>query len=239
MVKAQNPNIELLLLAVNQLGNLVDEMVFIGGCATGLLITDAAAPPIRATKDVDAIVQVTTKADYYKLSERLRVQGFVEDTSDGAPLCRWVTENVILDVMPTEANILGFGNQWYTAAMDNAEIIPLLGKVDIRMVSAPYFLITKLEAFDGRGNGDFILSHDIEDIIAVMDGRSELIKEVGQSESVLVNSLATRFNNLLKDQSFVDAVSGHMPTDEVSQNRVARILDIVKMISEMNLMGKQ
>lgn len=87
MVKAQNPNIELLLLAVSQLGDLVDEMVFIGGCATGLLITDAAAPPIRATKDVDAIVQVTTKADYYKLSERLRVQGFVEDTSDGAPLC--------------------------------------------------------------------------------------------------------------------------------------------------------
>lgn len=141
--------------------------------------------------------------------------------------------------MPTEADILGFGNQWYTAAMDNAAIVMLLGKVDIQMVSAPYFLITKLEAFDGRGNGDFILSHDIEDIIAVMDGRSELIEEISQSESVLVNALATRFNNLLKDQSFVDAVSGHMPTDEVSQNRVLRILDIIKEISDMNLMGKQ
>jgi len=56
MANVQNPNIELLLLAVNQLGDLVDEMAFIGGCATGLLITDAAAPPIRVTKDVDAIV---------------------------------------------------------------------------------------------------------------------------------------------------------------------------------------
>ncbi len=233
MVKAQNPNIELLLLAVNQLGDLVDEMVFIGGCATGLLITDAAAPPIRATKDVDAIVQVTTKADYYKLSERLREKGFVEDISEGAPLCRWVTDNVTLDVMPTEADILGFGNQWYTAAMDNAEVVHLLDKVDIRMVSAPYFLITKLEAFDGRGDGDYILSHDIEDIIAVMDGRSELIGEVSQSESVLVNVLKTRFNNLLKDQSFVDAVSGHMPTDEISQSRVERILDTIKEISDM------
>jgi predicted nucleotidyltransferase len=149
MVNAQNPNIELLLLAVNQLGDLVEEMVFIGGCATGLLITDAAAAPIRVTKDVDAIVQVATKTDYYKLSERLRQQGFVEDTSDDAPLCRWVTDKVTLDVMPTEADILGFGNKWYTAAMINAEIISLTGKVDIRMVSAPYFLITKLEAFDG------------------------------------------------------------------------------------------
>ncbi len=111
MVNAQNPNIEILLLAVNQLDDLVDEMVFIGGCATGLLITDAAALPIRATKDVDAIVQVATKTDYYKLSERLRQQGFVEDTSDDAPLCRWVTDKVTLDVMPTEADILGFGNK--------------------------------------------------------------------------------------------------------------------------------
>ena len=238
MSNEQNPNIELLLLAVYQLGDLVDEMVFIGGCATGLLITDAAAPPIRATKDVDAIVQVTTKSDYYKLSERLRQQGFVEDTSEDAPLCRWITDIVTLDIMPTEADILGFGNQWYPAAMDNAEIVSLLGKVDIRMVSAPYFLITKLEAFDGRGDGDYILSHDIEDIIAVMDGRSELIEEVSQSESELANVLITRFNNLLKDQSFVDAVSGHMPTDEVSQSRVERILDTIKKISVMKLVSK-
>lgn len=231
MINAQNPNIEILLLAVNQLGDLVDEMVFIGGCATGLLITDAAAPPIRATKDVDAIVKVATKADYYKLSERLRQQGFVEDTSDDAPLCRWVTDKVTLDVMPTEADILGFGNKWYTAAMINAEIISLTGKVDIRMVSAPYFLITKLEAFDGRGNGDYLLSHDIEDMIAVMDGRPELAEEVRQSESALVDELATRLQELLEDKQFVDAVSGHMPTDEVSQSRVERIFNTIKNIS--------
>ena len=165
-------------------------------------------------------MQITTKADYYKLSERLRQQGFVEDMSEDAPLCRWVTDNVTLDVMPTEADILGFANKWYAAAMDNAEIVTLQDKVDIRMVSAPYFLITKLEAFDGRGNGDYLLSHDIEDMIAVMDGRPELAEEIIQSESALFDELATRFHDLLKDQEFVDAVSGHMPTDEVSQSRV-------------------
>ncbi len=232
MVNAQNPNIELLLLAVNQLGDLVDEMVFIGGCATGLLITDAAAPQIRVTKDVDVIVRVATKADYYKLSARLRRQGFVEDTSDGAPLCRWITNNVTLDILPTEADILGFGNQWYPAAMENAEIISLPGKVDIQMVSAPYFLITKLEAFDGRGNGDYLLSHDIEDMIAVMDGRPELADEVRMSEQALEDELATRFDRLLEDQQFLDAVSGHMPTDEVSQSRVEKILNTIKKISD-------
>ncbi len=45
-----NPNLMILELAVNALGTLADDMVFLGGCATGLLITDPAAPVIRATK---------------------------------------------------------------------------------------------------------------------------------------------------------------------------------------------
>jgi hypothetical protein len=57
MSRVQNPNLEILTTAVEQLGELVDELVFLGGCATGLLITDPAAPPIRITRDVDAIVQ--------------------------------------------------------------------------------------------------------------------------------------------------------------------------------------
>ncbi len=147
-------------------------------------------------------------------------------------MCRWITNNVTLDILPTEADILGFGNQWYPAAMENAEIISLPGKVDIQMVSAPYFLITKLEAFDGRGNGDYLLSHDIEDMIAVMDGRPELADEVRMSEPALEDELATRFDRLLEDQQFLDAVSGHMPTDEVSQSRVEKILNTIKKISD-------
>jgi len=135
--------------------------------------------------------------------------------------------------MPTEADVLGFGNQWYTSAMENAEAVSLHNKVDIKMVSAPYFLITKLEAFDGRGNGDYIMSHDIEDIIAVMDGRPELLEEVGQAEVGLVNTLAERFSFLLKEHLFIDAISAHMPTDEVSQIRVEKILNIINKISDL------
>ena len=58
MHRKQNPNVEILERAVHQLGPLVDEMVFLGGCATGLLLTDVAAPPIRVTQDVDVITEV-------------------------------------------------------------------------------------------------------------------------------------------------------------------------------------
>ncbi len=206
-------------------------MVFLGGCATGLLITDPAAPSIRVTRDVDAIVQITSRIEYSRLSKKLRAQGFKEDISEDAPICRWIAENVILDVMPTDPEILGFGNRWYQAAMEYSEKINLPDDKAIQMVSAPYFLITKLEAFDGRGNGDYLLSHDIEDLIAVLDGRPETIDEIKQVDIKLVKALSGRFNSLFHDSRFVDSISGHLPSDEASQARAAFILEIIKKIA--------
>lgn len=105
MSKEQNPNLRILELAVKRLGSLADDMVFLGGCATGLLLTDVAAPPIRITQDVDVITEVASLGDYYRLCERLRERGFSEDQSPGAPICRWLAEELGLDVMPTREEI--------------------------------------------------------------------------------------------------------------------------------------
>ena len=233
MARIQNPNLEILALAVNQLGDLADNMVFLGGCATGLLISDPAAPPIRVTRDVDAIVQVLSRAEYYNLSEKLREHGFKEDTSEGAPICRWLGGEIVLDVMPTSEEILGFGNIWYQKAIEHEFLVQLPDSKKIRVVSPPYFLITKLEAFRGRGKGDYLLSHDIEDIVAVLDGRPEILDEIENADTVLVSELANRFHELLKNQEFLDAISGHMPTDEVSQARVSGIVGKINRISEL------
>ena len=132
-----------------------------------------------------------------------------------------------------QTQILGFGNKWYAPAAANAEIAQLPSGEQIHMVSAPYFLITKLEAFDGRGNGDYVLSHDMEDIISVLDGRLEIVDEVKQAEISLRKEVAGRFHDLLEDSKFVNAVSGHMPTDETSQARVSIILTTIKEIVEI------
>ncbi len=81
MERQRNPNIETLTMAVSKLGPVADEMVFLGGCATGLLITDPAAPSVRVTTDVDVITEVASLRDYYQLAKRLRQRGFVEDQS--------------------------------------------------------------------------------------------------------------------------------------------------------------
>jgi len=81
----------------------------------------------------------------------------------------WMYRSVKVDVMPTDSAILGFSNRWYAAAMLSAQNMRLPAGIDIRMVTAPFFLATKLEAFYGRGNGDYMVSHDLEDMIAVLD----------------------------------------------------------------------
>ncbi|MEW8525738.1 MAG: hypothetical protein AB2552_22105 [Candidatus Thiodiazotropha endolucinida] len=230
MKREQNPNLKILTQAVARLGALSNEMVFLGGCATGLLITDKAAPPLRVTKDVDTIVEAATLAAYQRFSDKLRKQGFREDTSNGAPLCRWISDEVILDVMPTDSRILGFGNRWYESALKHAEVTTLPSGRNIRIVTAPYFLSTKMEAFDGRGRGDYLLSHDIEDMIAVLEGRPEIVNEVQTADQELIENVRARFAQLLSDYRFIAALSGHMPGDQASQARVGLVRDRIEAI---------
>lgn len=83
-----DPNRRLLVSAARLLGPLLDELVFVGGCATGLLITDPASGGIRPTFDVDTITEVDSYAKYASLSERLRKLGLTEDVH-GSVICRW------------------------------------------------------------------------------------------------------------------------------------------------------
>jgi hypothetical protein len=48
----------------------------------------------------------------------------------------------------------------------------------IRLVAPVYFCASKLEAFASRGENDFSVSRDLEDLIAVVDGRAELVGEI-------------------------------------------------------------
>lgn len=220
-------------VAAEKLKILTKEMVFVGGCATGLLLTDQAASPIRATIDVDVLVEVATLVEYYSLSEQLRRLGFIEDTREGAPICRWKTEDIILDVMPTDPMVLGFGNRWFTIAYDASEWTTLPSGKRIRLLSAPYFLATKLEAFSSRGENDYLLSRDMEDIITLLDGRPEIVSEVQQADEELKHHLVERCSLLLQERDFLDALPGHLLPDAASQDRSALIIDRIKTIVGM------
>jgi len=225
-----DPNRTLLEAAVRLLEPLLEDLVFVGGCATGLLITDPAAEGIRPTKDVDVITEVASYGAYARLSERLRALGLREDTREDAPTCRWRYHDLIIDVMPTDERILGFSNRWYGPAIAAAKSVAIAG-LEPRVITAVYYLATKLEAFRGRGSGDFGGSHDLEDLIAVVDGRAEIVEDEHQAESDVRLHVATEIRGLLQNPAFVDALPGFLLPDAASQQRLPILLDRLEQLS--------
>jgi|SRR5579864_542111 len=227
-----NHNRELLTSVARLLRPMLSDLVFVGGCTTTLLITDTAAAEVRPTYDVDAIAEITSYSEYEKFSERLRQLGFSADQSEGAPICRWTHGDIRLDVMPIDEKILGFSNRWYKPALENSQTVQLANDLIIRAVTAPLFLGTKLEAFKGRGKNDCFASHDLEDVIAVIDGRPSLLEEVLQAPKELKVYLADEIQKLLGRQEFLDALPGYLLPDPASQARLGKLLKTLKSIAD-------
>lgn len=211
-------SVELLELGASELGEIADDVVFVGGATVTLWITDPAAPPPRPTKDVDVIVEVATRAEYNAFEGRLREAGFRDD---GEVICRWHKREsgLVLDAMPTDAALLGFENRWQREALPHAVEVKLPSGVSIRAVPPPFLLATKLEAYLGRGEGDLLGSRDFADIVALVDGREELLAEVQAAPKKLRTYVAAILERLFADERILDGVRAQLLPDDASQAR--------------------
>jgi len=187
---------------------LRDQVAFVGGCTTGLLLTDAfTREQVRSTDDVDLIISVMTYAQWQTFKETLKSHGFQEPSSmdEDMPICAMKLRELRVDLMP-DRDVLGFSNHWYPQALQTAEPVSLGGDLTIRVVTPPLFVATKLEAYKGRGEGDPLSSHDIEDILNLVDGRPELLDEVRAADSALQAYIAAELSELLGKDDFGYAV---------------------------------
>lgn len=203
---------------------LAMRMAFVGGCTTALLITDPVTREgVRATLDVDLIVHLIGYVQWNALLDELRPRGFRESMNDDVN-CRLrlqhaIFKDLIVDFMPDDAAILGFTNRWYSEALATATDVLLSTGAVIRVVSPPYFLGTKLEAYNGRGNNDPMVSRDIEDILNVVDGRETLLAEIQAAPAELRGYIAEQFTQLLKHPDFAYCVQstarGNVDREEI------------------------
>ena len=229
-MKAQDPNIAKVELIAAALGPLRGQLVFVGGCAAGLLLTDPAAASARVTFDVDLLAEVAALPGYYKLEKQFARQGFKRDTSPGAPICRWRLGELEVDLMPMDSRALGFANRWYPLVAQTAQQCVLPSGNPIRLIAAPAFLATKFEAFTDRGGGDMLASHDLEDIINIVDGRPELRDEVAGAPAQLRAYAAGRCAALLNAPAFLDALPGLIFPDE---SQAARLMILTQRLEQL------
>jgi predicted nucleotidyltransferase len=203
----------------------------VGGCAVGLLITDEAAAPVRATLDVDLVVSVSALSQYHGFEKELSKLGFKRDMAAEAPICRWRYRGLEVDVMPTDPGILGFANRWYPLAVSSAQLFKLPNGDDIRLIAAPVFVATKFEAHADRGASDLLASHDLEDIVNVIDGRPSLLNEIAVSSIELREYLAVRCRDLLAVPSFADYLPGLLAPGDDQADRAELVTERIQAIA--------
>lgn len=184
------------------LDELIDQVVFIGGCTTGLLVTDSfTQEQIRYTDDVDLIIDIASNAQWIALQQKLRDKGFTESMEDDV-ICRFRLGELKVDFMPTDENILGFSNRWYPEAISKAVDYQLTENLIIKLISPEYFVATKLEAYHGRGNGDILGSHDLEDLLNIFDGRSGIIIDIKTAEEGVKEYIRNELASLQEENDF-------------------------------------
>ncbi|MEM8558814.1 MAG: hypothetical protein AAGG50_13430 [Bacteroidota bacterium] len=219
-----------------RLGDLNEHVVFVGGAIAPLLVTDAAAQSLRVTDDVDVITTTTSRASYHRLEAELRARGFQHDRSEDAPICRWRVDGIAVDVMPSDPSVLGFSNRWYPYALASAETYELTPGLAIRLVSPVAFAATKLEAFRSPTRpfaGDYFASHDLEDIVALVDGRPELTEEISAVRKDVRTYVAEEVDALLAETDFLDALAGHVEPGPSNATRTEIVLGRLRRIAQL------
>ena len=206
-------NIARLEKIARSLGELKDKVVFTGGATVELYLPVTYHRPIRPTKDVDCIIQIGSRLEYSKFEELLRKHKFKNAGFErpGSPICRWLCQDIIVDFMPTEESILGFSNRWFAEAIRSPMPFLLPSGTTIFICLPSYFLAIKLEVFLVRGIKDIRASWDLEDLITVIDSRTQLYDELLAAPEIVKTYVKNKFGKLLAREDFAEAVECNSP----------------------------
>lgn len=222
-------NKEALQIVALGLGNLLPQMVFVGGAVTELYVpTTTDIAEIRPTEDVDCTIQLHSYTAFSELENELRNKGFENNQN---LLIRWKYKGITVDIMPDDAGILGFSNPWYKNGIATAIIVALSSKISIQIFSYPYFLASKLAALFDRGIHDLRLSKDFEDIVFTLFYKPNVIQEISNSDNEVKHFIQESFQKLLEQQNLQEAIYSVLPSGEVFEGNIITIKNIFTQLA--------
>ncbi|MUH37073.1 hypothetical protein D9O36_14570 [Zobellia amurskyensis] len=211
------------------LGELNEQVVYVGGAIVSLYIDDPAAEDIRPTKDIDLTFQVATVNKLEQLREDLNEKGFYQSSQEEI-ICRFLYQDLKVDVMSTQSVGWAPSNPWFKKGFDQAISIDL-DDVEIKVLPLPYFLATKLEAFNDRGIKDVYASHDLEDLVYLFNYTSTVASQISDSHEDLKSYLAEKLKEITENRTIMSAMRGSLYYEhadermEIIKERLQNIID--------------
>lgn len=229
-------NIALIKVVAHALGELNKSAVFVGGATLPFYIPQKYWPQVRPTEDIDVVTKVVGRLSNWKQDEVLREKGFKNDFSQGAPVCRWKYNDITVDIMSVDENVFGFSNKWYSEGLKNCRTTKL-DEQDINILSLPYFLATKIEAFGDRGKGNYLYGKDIEDIISVIEvlDRNIFRIEINIASTDLKTYLHKKISDLKATAEFQDSAMSNTldrQNTTIAFNNIMNNMDYILSIAK-------
>lgn len=211
------------------LEELNERVVYVGGAMVSLYIDDPAADDVRPTKDLDISMEIASVTELEEVRVKLNQKGFKQSHQDDV-MCRFRYEDVLVDVMATQAVGWAPANPWFAPGFKKKRPY-LIEDIEIQILPLPYFLATKYSAFDSRGRKDPRTSHDFEDIVYLLNYTSTLVEQVLNSDPEVKAYLQESFNEILNSDILKEAVLGNLYFEE-QKTRYPKIINNLKAITD-------
>jgi hypothetical protein len=184
-----------------------NEMVFVGGAVVSLYTDDPAADEIRPTAHIDMTLKVVGLSTWTTIQEKLAGLGFHPDPF-GQSICSYKYKDIPVDIMPAQDSALGPTNKWYAVGFSDLWTVTVK-REEIQILPPPCYLATKFEAFNNRGK-DYRTSHDMEDIIYIVDNRTTIVAEIKNSVPPIKPFLQSQFLKLKNNGNYHEILSAHI-----------------------------
>jgi predicted nucleotidyltransferase len=230
MLKNQTVNLKVIEKVALALGDINDEVIYIGGAVVGLYVTDKGADLPRPTKDIDISVQVSTYSEMEQLRIKLAAKG-IHPAVNETVMYRYSYDDILIDFIPYEDTPLGPTNRWLKPGFNKAYSVPV-GKAVIKMLPVSLFLATKWEAFKDRGD-DPRVAPDFEDIIYVLDNNVDIVKDVKKSAPDVRSFLKEMSEEILSNPFFDEIVECHL-NPFTAEKRKQMIAEKLKQIKDLD-----
>ena len=227
MLKNNTINLEVIRKIAVALGAMNEQVVYVGGATISLYINDPAADDVRPTKDLDISLAIASLGELEVIRKQLIRKGFKQSPEDDI-ICRFRYEDIKVDVMSTKAVGWAPANPWFASGFAQKEIIEIEDQ-KIQILPLPYFLASKFSAFNDRGAIDPRTSHDLEDIVYVLDNRMDIVEKLAKVPDDVRSYLADQLQRILDDRVMQEAILGNL-FYETREERYQRIIKCIKQI---------
>lgn len=208
MLKNTIINIGVIKKVAAALGNLNEQVVYVGGAVVSLYADDEAADDVRPTKDIDISLSIATLHELEILRQELVQKGFIQSAEDDV-VCRFRFEDIKVDVMSTIAVGWAPANPWFAPGFNLKQQVEMDGQF-IRILPLSYFLASKFTAYNDRGNKEPRTSHDFEDITYLLDNRIHLAEEINNSPEDVRTFLKIEFTKIVQDSVKQEAIMANL-----------------------------